>query len=82
MLDRAHRGPEQGRGSPRSKRDRRVAATTRATSAPTSDAATAPAEATTPAVRDIEPDTRGDEPLAKVIPLGIFDPFTEAHKRW
>jgi hypothetical protein len=21
-------------------------------------------------------------PLAKVIPLGIFDPFTEAQKRW
>jgi len=23
-----------------------------------------------------------DEPVAKVIPLGIFDPFEEAKKRW
>ena len=23
-----------------------------------------------------------DEPVAKVIPLGVFDPFKEADKRW
>jgi len=23
-----------------------------------------------------------DQPVAKVIPLGIFDPFEEARKRW
>jgi hypothetical protein len=32
-----------------------------------------------------EPETAGQdggEPLAKVIPLGIFDPFEEAKKPW
>jgi hypothetical protein len=27
-------------------------------------------------------DAGQDAPLAKVIPLGIFDPFAEADKRW
>jgi hypothetical protein len=32
-----------------------------------------------------DPETAGQdsgEPLAKVIPLGIFDPFEEAKKPW
>lgn len=82
LLHRAHDGPaDDGRRAP-SKRERRVAATTRATSTPTPAAAASPEPATTPVIADSEPDTTEDEPLARVIPLGIFDPFTEAQKRW
>jgi hypothetical protein len=61
-----------------SKRDRRVAARTKA-AAPASDRPEppVPAETAPPAA-----DEGGDEPLAKVIPMKIFDPFTEADKRW
>ena len=38
-----------------------------------------PAETAPPAPDEGE---SGDEPLAKVIPMKIFDPFTEADKRW
>ncbi|MGH8920779.1 MAG: Mu transposase C-terminal domain-containing protein, partial [Actinomycetes bacterium] len=88
LLQRAHHGPTDDRGSGRgpSRRDRRVAATTRATNA----TLTPPAEpATTEPDGDDQPDgdgqlaaTEPDAPLATVIPLGIFDPFTEARKRW
>ena len=68
-----------------SARDRRVAARTRAGTA---------ARARTGAPEEPAPDMTGDdpetetagqddgEPLAKVIPLGIFDPFEEAKKPW
>ena len=64
-----------------SKRDRRVAARTKA--------------AAPPAGRQDQPEPGGpaqpgrprgrpeqDAPLAKVIPMPIFDPFAEADKRW
>jgi hypothetical protein len=38
-----------------------------------------------PAAAGNDPETPGQdsgEPLAKVIPLGIFDPFEEAKKPW
>lgn len=82
LLRRAHQGPEDQEKPKMSKRDRRVAARTKATSKPSAPAGeqthrVAPAE---PAP---EPDPAdGDTPLAKVIPLGIFDPFAEADKRW
>jgi hypothetical protein len=58
-------------------------ATTRATSTPTPPTAPSSEPSTTAAAGHTEPDAVGqDEPLAKVIPLGIFDPFTEAQKRW
>lgn len=73
-----------------SKRDRRVATRTAAAATPVSgrpgqpvppaDADTPPMHAgcTEPAPEPAE----ADAPLAKVIPLGVFDPFTEADKRW
>ncbi|MGH3180361.1 MAG: integrase [Streptosporangiaceae bacterium] len=65
-------------------RDRRVAARTRATS--TRDiAGTAELAPAIPA-GDEDDGSRtppeDDQPVAKVIPLGIFDPFEEARKRW
>jgi transposase InsO family protein len=83
LLRNAHQGPEDGEKSKMSKRDRRVAARTKATTpaAPAGKQSDrgGPAE---PAPAP-EPDPGdGDTPLAKVIPLGIFDPFAEADKRW
>ena len=81
LLRRANHGPDDQGKPGMSKRDRRVAACTRAASPPGGkqdqpesggpgqpDAAAGPAEE--------------DAPLAKVIPMPIFDPFAEADKRW
>jgi Mu transposase, C-terminal len=93
LLRRAHHGPaEQEKPEKLGKRDRRVAARTTATAPsaapdtpqagaprgeqPDADQAPAVTAPTEPAPQD------GDTPLAKVIPLGIFDPFAEAEKRW
>jgi putative transposase len=79
LLRRANRGPGADAGRRMTRRDRTVAARTRATAQPTEPGA--PAE---PAPPDDTPDD-GDKsaaPLAKVIPLGIFDPYQEATKRW
>jgi Mu transposase, C-terminal len=77
LLQRANSGPAQAADPRPSKRDRRVAARTRATTPPASD------EPVMPTIEDTEPSTPEDDgPIAKVIPLGIFDPFTEAQKRW
>ena len=79
LLRRANAGPDQ-QGKPKmSKRDRRVAARTKA-AGPAGDqqgqsGPHVPAEAAPPAAD-------ADEPLAKVIPMKIFDPFAEADKRW
>jgi hypothetical protein len=86
LLKRAHQGPSgsDGKGSAKlSRRDRRVAARTNA-SLPTAPLQPEP----TPADGiDEEPDQVSDSDscsgeVAKVIPLPIFDPFTEADKRW
>ena len=64
-----------------SKRDRRVAARTRAASAP-SGKPDQP-ESGGPAQPDAAAgQAQEDAPLAKVIPMPIFDPFAEADKRW
>lgn len=90
LLRRAHHGPAEQEKPKMSKRDRRVAARTKATTPPAATAGertdhvrpTGPAEPA-PAPTSPEPDPAdGDAPLAKVIPLGIFDPFAEADKRW
>jgi hypothetical protein len=77
LLRRANQGPQPAAGSGTSKRDRRVTARTRATTPgpePATETPQAPAD---------EPDQgQGDGQLAKVIPLGIFDPHQEADKRW
>src|SRR5487761_213564 len=64
-------------------RDRRVAARTRAGTA--ARAGTGAPEAPVPAMTGDDPETAeqdSGEPLAAVIPLGIFDPFEEAKKPW
>lgn len=76
LLRRASDGPADNRHATPSTRDKTVAARTRATSPP------APARPGPPIPAVEEADAEADEPLAKVIPLGIFDPFTEAQKRW
>jgi hypothetical protein len=80
LLRRASAGPE-GRGRPAmSKRDRRVAARTRAAARPGGKQ-----DQENPG-RPPHPDPAGqpeeDAPLAEVIPMPIFDPFAEADKRW
>ena len=80
LLRRAHHGPEDQEKPKMSKRDRRVAARTKAVAPPRAPAAGKPPgdPAGTP-----EPGLPGDStPMAEVIPLGIFDPFREADKRW
>jgi hypothetical protein len=81
LLRRANHGPG-GHGEPRmTKRDRRVAARTRAAAPPggkqdrpdSSEAARPDATAER---------AEEDAPLANVIPMPIFDPFAEADKPW
>ena len=84
LLERAHAGPPDA-GSKTSKRDRRVAARTRATSP--ASAHSDPPPRTPELDQPASPDTNAmpdeqDPPLAKVIPLPLFDPIAEAHKRW
>lgn len=77
LLRRAHHGPEQPPDEKPSRKDKRVAARTRATQ---------PHAAHTVPAPDLEPAASepAEEPeeTAKVIPLPIFDPFAEADKRW
>jgi transposase InsO family protein len=84
LLDRAEAGPvspsEQSSGPAKAKRTRRVAGRTTATNTPTW-----PQQPDDPDEQsEGSPDIDGgqDEHLAKVIPLGVFDPFEEATKRW
>jgi putative transposase len=66
-----------------SKRDRRVAARTKATTPPADKQAHRDEQTHSVASAEPAPEPEdGDTPLAKVIPLGIFDPFAEADKRW
>ncbi len=81
LLRRANAGPQDQEKPKMSKRDRRVAARTRAVSAPggkqdqpESDGPARPDAAAGQAEQDA--------PLAKVIPMPIFAPFAEADKRW
>ena len=77
LLRRASAGPDD-RGKPQmSKRDRRVAARTKAASPPGSRDRAPGSPPPEPGGQQAE-----DAPLAKVIPMGIFDPFREADKRW
>jgi hypothetical protein len=92
LLERANRGPgDPGPQTKLSRRDRRVAARTKAAQpapvpepvacGPDDDAAAEPASAGPAASSDDGQDARGGR-LAKVIPMPIFDPFAEADKRW
>jgi hypothetical protein len=79
LFRRAHRGPDSGPGPRPSKRDRRVAARTRATIPQRPSAAPADADESADGQADPGED---EERSAQVIPLGIFDPYQEADKRW
>jgi len=79
LLRRANAGPEQEKPK-MSRRDRRVAARTKATAAPGRQDPPEPAPDGPPPPPD-EDGTAG-EPRAKVIPMPAFDPFAEADKRW
>src|SRR5260370_3000245 len=79
LLRRANAGPQDQEKQKMSKRDRRVAARTKA-AAPARD----PDRPELPAPEEPEPqaDRRGEaEPLANGIPMQIFDPFAPADKR-
>ncbi|WSA97944.1 integrase [Streptomyces sp. NBC_01794] len=87
LLVRASQGPDGGGKNRASRRDRRVAARTRAAAEGTGPRPPkpepVPAGTDDPQPRDDEEgDDTQDEPVAKVIPLGVFDPFKEADKRW
>jgi hypothetical protein len=81
LLTRAHQGPDSSSKGPTkpTRRDRRIAARTKAGPATPMPPEPAPAEAID------EPNQHGDDRadrVAKVIPLPIFDPYAEADKRW
>ncbi len=76
LLDRAGQGP--GSEGPAGK-GRRVAGRTRAVAEAPRPGPLPPPE---PGEETNEPGTGQEREPAKVIPLGIFDPFAEARKRW
>ncbi|MEV0538093.1 Mu transposase C-terminal domain-containing protein [Kitasatospora sp. NPDC050463] len=85
LLDRAADGPQnppararRGKGGIAERRDRKVAARTRATSTP---AWPRPEPGPQPAPNPAE-NGETDEKLAEVVPLGIFDAREEAKRRW
>jgi putative transposase len=77
LLDRAEHGPDHGQPPTR---DRRVAGRTKAASSAGSPVPEPPPALESTDADEPSQDQRHD--LAKVIPLGIFDPFEEARKRW
>ncbi|HUY51170.1 MAG TPA: Mu transposase C-terminal domain-containing protein [Streptosporangiaceae bacterium] len=78
LLRRANAGPDEQEKPKMSKRDRRVAARTKAAAPAGDQDQPEPAGQAEPA-----PEPPDEEaPLAKVIPMKIFDPFAEADKRW
>jgi Mu transposase, C-terminal len=78
LLERAHHGPAGGDGlAGLSRRDRRVAARTKASP----PARIQPRPAPAGGEQDQDSDSR-QENIAAVIPMPFFDPFAEADKRW
>ncbi|WP_308251115.1 integrase [Streptomyces anulatus] len=75
LLRRAHEGPAQEKYRPakRSRRDQRVAARTRATTTdrPIPD----------PSAAEVTPEEVAGTELAKVVPLGLFDPLANPWRR-
>ena len=84
LMTRAFQGP--GDGGAASRRDRRVAARTRAVIPPDEAPDTGAAQADAAAAEDSPDHTAAgmpdDQPLAKVIPLPVFDPFGDSDGRW
>ncbi|WFB11412.1 transposase family protein [Streptomyces sp. LX-29] len=86
LLRRAHQGSAD-RGDPGtrarlSRRDRRVAARTKSSPPSTPIAPEAPPADRVADGEAGQADDAPEENIAKVIPMPIFDPFTEADKRW
>jgi len=80
LLDRAHHGPAGAGGlAGLSRRDRRVAARTKASRPAPIGPGPAPAGG---AGGEPGQDGGSQENIAAVIPMPIFDPFAEADKRW
>lgn len=79
LLEVASRGPAHRPGPPASAKDRKVAAYTRATSPRAWP--TPPAPEPTAAL-EAAGQQEADTPAGKVVPLGVFDPYQEATKRW
>ncbi|QCX82803.1 hypothetical protein C9F11_46265 (plasmid) [Streptomyces sp. YIM 121038] len=86
LLQRAHRGPadsgDTGGRVRLSRRDRRVAARTKSSPPSTPIAPEAPPADRLADGEEGQADDAPKENIAKVIPMPIFDPFTEADKRW
>ncbi|WP_420834080.1 Mu transposase C-terminal domain-containing protein [Streptomyces antarcticus] len=76
LLTKAHAGPGQPPRPKRTARDRRVAARTRVAGPSTSNPQPTPAPPDEP-----EAGSGQDEPLAEVIPLGLFDPLEDPWRR-
>ncbi|MDX5575792.1 Mu transposase C-terminal domain-containing protein [Streptomyces sp. ID01-9D] len=88
LLDRAGDGPghepghrPEGKGRSAQRRDRKVAARTRATSEPAWPRP-APAPRQDPGTETVSPDEEDADELADVVPLEIFDARKEAEKWW
>jgi putative transposase len=81
LLRRASAGPEDQEKPKISKRDRRVAARTRA-AAPPGGKQDQPEHGGPAQPAAAAGQAEEGAPLAKVIPMPIFDPFAEADKRW
>ena len=81
LLERARHGPAGGSGGPAglSRRDRRVAARTKASPPARIQPGPAPADSTG---GEQDQDGGSQENIAAVIPMPFFDPFAEADKRW
>lgn len=79
MLERAGQGPER---TPSAKRERRVAARTRATSPSLPASATTGQPAEDRSTSTTSTDDSDDELMAEVIPLGVFDAREEAKNWW
>jgi hypothetical protein len=83
LLTRAHTGPNPTDTRVPDKTRRRVVAKTKATRRRPSTSEAGQISSTVPEDQATRRDqATGEAPSAKVVPLGIFDPFTEAQKRW
>jgi hypothetical protein len=74
LLTRAHAGPERPASTSRRRKDRQVTARTRAV--PRAH------DGPRPGLQSSADGTGEDAPAEQVAPLPVFDPFTEARKRW
>lgn len=82
LLETAGRGPAPARTTSQAKRDRKVAARTRATIEPAWPRPPAEATDPTPTEAAVPVDDEPSDAGAAVIPLAVFDARAEARRRW